>query len=110
MQVFRSRSSAAPASPVTTDPILAEHAAEIRRLGKRALADVIEIGARLTECKRICGHSNWLPWLDREFRWEETTAQRFPPDVKVIYPWDTTPFVVASMVQVAALIDPRVRY
>ena len=65
MQVFRSRSSAAPASPVTTDPILAEHAAEIRRLGKRTLADVIEIGARLTECKRICGHSNWLPWLDR---------------------------------------------
>jgi multidrug efflux pump len=31
----------------------------------------------------------------------ETTAQRFPPDVKVIYPWDTTPFVVASMIQVA---------
>jgi len=77
MQVSRSRSSAAPASPVTTDPILAEHAAEIRRLGKRALADVIAIGARLTECKRICGHSNWLPWLDREFGWEETTAQRF---------------------------------
>src|SRR5262249_52299428 len=63
--------------PVTTDPILAKHAAEIRRLGKRALADVIEIGARLAECKRICGHSNWLPWLDREFGWEETTAQRF---------------------------------
>ena len=77
MQVFRSRSSAAPASPVTTDPILAEHAAEIRRLGKRTLADVIEIGARLTECKRICGHNNWLPWLDREFGWAETTAQRF---------------------------------
>ncbi len=31
----------------------------------------------------------------------ETIAQRFPPDVKVIYPWDTTPFVVASMIQVA---------
>src|SRR4051794_19961859 len=28
-------------------------------------------------------------------------AQRFPPDVKVIYPWDTTPFVTASMKQVA---------
>jgi hypothetical protein len=77
MQVFRSRSSAAPASPVTTDHILAEHAAEIRRLGKRALADVIEIGARLTKCKPICGHNNWLPWLDREFGWEETTARRF---------------------------------
>jgi HAE1 family hydrophobic/amphiphilic exporter-1/multidrug efflux pump len=31
----------------------------------------------------------------------ETIAQRFPPDVKVIYPWDTTPFVTASMKQVA---------
>jgi len=77
MQVFRIRSSAAPASPVTTDPTLADHAAEIRRLGKRTLADVIEIGARLTKCKRICGHNNWLPWLDREFGWEETTARRF---------------------------------
>jgi hypothetical protein len=74
MQVFRSRSSAAPASPVTTDHILAEHAAEIRRLGKRALADVIEIGARLTKCKPICGHNNWLPWLDREFGWEATIS------------------------------------
>ena len=31
----------------------------------------------------------------------ETIAKRFPPDVKVIYPWDTTPFVKASMKQVA---------
>jgi HAE1 family hydrophobic/amphiphilic exporter-1/multidrug efflux pump len=31
----------------------------------------------------------------------ETIAKRFPPDVKVIYPWDTTPFVTASMKQVA---------
>jgi multidrug efflux pump len=31
----------------------------------------------------------------------EQIAQRFPPDVKVIYPWDTTPFVTASMEQVA---------
>src|SRR5262252_10146615 len=57
--------------------ILAKHAAAIRRLGKRVVADVIEIGRLLTECKRICGHGNWLPWLDREFGWEETTAQRF---------------------------------
>src|SRR4051794_38497160 len=27
-------------------------------------------------------------------------AQGFPPDVKVIYPWDTTPFVTASLKQV----------
>jgi hypothetical protein len=61
----------------TTDPVLAEHADEIRRLGKQTVENIIEIGARLTECKHICGHGNWLPWLEREFGWEETTAQRF---------------------------------
>jgi N6-adenosine-specific RNA methylase IME4 len=43
--------------------ILAEHATAIR--------------ARLTDCKRICGHGNWLPWLDREFGWTEQTALNF---------------------------------
>jgi hypothetical protein len=57
--------------------LLSEHAAEIRALGKRALADLIEIGRLLTECKRICGHGNWLPWLEREFGWTEMTATRF---------------------------------
>jgi hypothetical protein len=61
----------------TTDVALAEHAAVIKTLGKRVVADVIEIGGRLTECKLICGHGNWLPWLDREFGWEESTALRF---------------------------------
>jgi hypothetical protein len=58
-------------------PVLAEHADAIRRLGKQTVENIIEIGARLTECKHICGHGNWLPWLEREFGWEETTAQRF---------------------------------
>jgi phage/plasmid primase-like uncharacterized protein len=63
----------------TTDSTaaLAEHAAEIKRLGKRVVRDIIEIGARLTECKRICGHGQWLPWLDREFGWTEQTARNF---------------------------------
>jgi Protein of unknown function (DUF3102) len=59
------------------DPILVEHADAIRALGKRVIADVIEIGRRLVECKRICGHGNWLPWLDREFGWSADTAERF---------------------------------
>jgi len=59
------------------NPILAEHAAEIRRRGKRVVADVIEIGRRLTEAKKIAGPGNWLPWLDREFGWSEDTAERF---------------------------------
>jgi hypothetical protein len=27
-------------------------------------AEIIEIGYRLTECKRIIPERNWLPWLD----------------------------------------------
>lgn len=66
----------ADARPVS-DPVLAEHVAEIRRLGKRAIEDVIEIGRRLNECKEIVGYGNWLSWLDREFGWSEATALNF---------------------------------
>jgi hypothetical protein len=27
--------------------------------------------------KKIAGHGNWLPWLEREFGWSEDTANRF---------------------------------
>jgi hypothetical protein len=56
---------------------LAEHAAVIRVLGKRAISDVIEIGRRLADSKKIVGHGNFAPWLDREFGWEERTARTF---------------------------------
>jgi hypothetical protein len=58
-------------------PALAEHVAEIRRLGKRAVEDVIEIGRRLTLCKEIVGFGNWLAWLQLEFGWSEATARNF---------------------------------
>jgi hypothetical protein len=46
----------------------------IRALGKRVIANVIEIGRRLSESKQLCGHGNWLPWLEREFGWTDDTA------------------------------------
>jgi hypothetical protein len=53
------------------DPRLDEHVAEIRRLGKRVMADVIEIGRRLAECREIVrehlGHGHWYAWLKDEF-------------------------------------------
>jgi hypothetical protein len=63
--------------PARPNPSLAEHADAIRTLGKQTVENVIEIGRRLTECKRIVGHGNWLPWLEREFGWSERTARRF---------------------------------
>jgi hypothetical protein len=38
---------------------------------------VIEIGRRLTECQKILGHGNWLPWLDRELGWSQSAALNF---------------------------------
>jgi hypothetical protein len=56
---------------------LAQNAEVIRALGKRVIADVIEIGRRLSESKQLCGHGNWLPWLEREFGWTDDTALNY---------------------------------
>jgi Protein of unknown function (DUF3102) len=56
---------------------LDEHADAIRKLGKRAFDDMVAIGRHLTEAKALAGHGNWLPWLEREFGWHQTTATRF---------------------------------
>ena len=58
---------------------LAEHASEIRRLGKQTVDNVVEIGRRLTECRNHpqMKHGDWLPWLKREFDWSQPSAQRF---------------------------------
>jgi hypothetical protein len=57
--------------------ILDEHAEAIRACGKRTIEAVLEIGCRLAEAKKLLGHGNWLPWLQREFDWSEDTAERF---------------------------------
>jgi hypothetical protein len=62
---------------VHNNPILDEHAATIRKLGKRVTEEIIEIGRLLTESKEILGHGNWLPWIEREFKWSDKTAERF---------------------------------
>src|SRR5271166_377951 len=55
----------------------AQHAEAIRVLGRQTVANVIEIGRRLTEAKALAGHGGWLPWLEREFGWTVKTAERF---------------------------------
>jgi Protein of unknown function (DUF3102) len=65
----------APGDPDTAS--LAEHAAEIRRLHKRYVDDLIEIGRRLTESQKLVQHGDWLGWLNREFSWSDRTARNF---------------------------------
>src|SRR6476660_4382777 len=56
---------------------LNEHAAEIYRLSKRIIADIIEIGRHLTEAKAEAGYGHFGQWLKQEFDWTDRTAQRF---------------------------------
>jgi hypothetical protein len=59
------------------DRSLAYHADAIKAAGTRVMSDVVEIGRHLTEAKKLCGHGNWLPWLEREFGWTDQTARNF---------------------------------
>jgi hypothetical protein len=61
--------------PTHQRELLAEHVTEIKRLGRRMVADAIEIGRRLDACKFIVGHGNWTDWLRTEFNWSHSTAQ-----------------------------------
>jgi hypothetical protein len=63
------------------NPVLAAHAAEIRRLGGRIIAvateAAIEIGRHLTEAKAEVGHGHFGDWLKREFDWSDRAARNF---------------------------------
>src|SRR5262249_6881701 len=61
----------------SSESVLAEHVAAIRKIEKRTLPDIIERGRRLTECKRIVGHGHFGAFLAREFGWTEQTAVNF---------------------------------
>jgi hypothetical protein len=56
--------------------VLCEHADAIRALARRTVHDIIEIGRRLAEAKKMLGHGNFLPWVKQEFAWSEDTAER----------------------------------
>jgi Protein of unknown function (DUF3102) len=68
---------AALAHSPSNEKVLAEHADAIRARDKQAGVTIVEIGRRLIEAKALVGHGNWLPWLEREFRWTAETALRF---------------------------------
>lgn len=57
--------------------LVARHAQSIRQIHKQNVADIIEIGRRLSECRSLIRHGDWLPWLRREFSWSERTARNY---------------------------------
>jgi hypothetical protein len=58
---------------------LDRHAKAIRKLGKRTIENVIEVGRHLTEAKTIVKKlgSSWPDWLKHEFDMKPTTADNF---------------------------------
>jgi hypothetical protein len=68
---------AEPTLPANLDVFRAEHAEAIRVLGKRVASDIIEIGRRLITVRGTCSRGEWLPWLGREFSWDDQTARNF---------------------------------
>jgi hypothetical protein len=67
-----------PVSRIRADTQLAEHANEIRRLGRRSIEDIVAIGQHLIAAKALAGHGHWLPWLKQELGWaSESSALRF---------------------------------
>lgn len=53
---------------------LRETTGEIRQFARVAIT---QIGAKLIEAKARVGHGYFLPWLEAEFDWSESTAQRY---------------------------------
>jgi hypothetical protein len=64
------------AEELAAAPIVAEHVQAIRTLGRRMTADALEIGRRLTECRRVI-RSDWAGWLERELGLNYRSALNF---------------------------------
>ena len=64
------------AEDIATAPLVAEHLQVIRSRGRRMIEDAIEIGARLTECRRLI-RRDWIGWLDRELGFSDRAALDF---------------------------------
>jgi hypothetical protein len=56
---------------------LARHAEAIRLIRRRVADDIIKVGEHLTKARKLCGHGDWLAWLEREFGWTDDTAHNF---------------------------------
>jgi hypothetical protein len=60
-----------PAGPIE------QRAQRIRDLVGTARTCIIEIGRELIAAKGELAHGDWLPWLEAEFGWGETTARKY---------------------------------
>jgi hypothetical protein len=103
----RTSKPAAPAQVITTTA-LTEHAAEIRKLGKRIAADVIEAGRRLNECRTILKEDgSWRAWLKNELNLSPQSAGRFIQMYKERSNLERLDLPVSSLYLLAAPSTPK---
>ena len=60
-----------------------EHAAEIRRLARRAVGDMLTIGQHLIAVKDRLQHGQFGQWLAAEFAWSQSLASFSAPPREV---------------------------
>jgi hypothetical protein len=63
-------------TPATDEQFLRDVADRIRFHISRTVQDVIEIGRDLIAVKKRLGHGKFLPWIDREFKMTNKSAER----------------------------------
>jgi hypothetical protein len=61
---------------IAAGPLLAEHVQAIKTLGRRMVEDTLDIGRRLSECRRLVRH-DWAGWLHRELGLSDRAALNF---------------------------------
>ena len=85
---------------------LREHADAIRGLLKLTVENIIEIGRRLVEAKKLVPHGCWLPWLNNEFGWHVRTARRFMQVHELTLKWDTVSLLSLPVTGAYLLAEP----
>jgi hypothetical protein len=62
---------------VETRIVVRQRTDEIKTLVRRSAQDIIDIGSKLLDVKEQLGHGSFGGWLESEFGWSESAAQKF---------------------------------
>ncbi|PSB25036.1 DUF3102 domain-containing protein [Chlorogloea sp. CCALA 695] len=57
--------------------VVQQRTSEIKSLIHRSAQDIFDIGQKLIEVKEKLGHGRFVMWLNTEFNWSKSAAQRF---------------------------------
>lgn len=79
---------------------------QVRALLRRAAEDLVQIGTKLLEVKRLIGHGKFGGWIEAEFGWSHSTANRFMRVAETFKFVNVTNFAPSAMYLLAAPSTP----